>query len=101
MSTNFVNVTVYPKLALTILLLRSRGVERRIHQSHPVALEHIYKAARLPLPIIALIEMRYRVDGERESFKQTLEGEISSLWEKVRESLPEEVAKLICQDESF
>ena len=58
-------------------------------------------AAPLPLPIRALIEMRYRVDGGRESFVQIIAGEISSVWRKVRESLPEEVAKLICQDEFF
>jgi hypothetical protein len=59
------------------------------------------KAAHLPLPLIALLEMRYRVGGGRESFTQILEGEISSLWTKISEPLPEEVAKLICQDESF
>ena len=59
------------------------------------------KAARLPLPLIALLEMRYRVDGGRESFTQILEGEISSLWTKISEPLPEEVAKLICKDKSF
>lgn len=58
-------------------------------------------AARLSLPLSALIEMRYRVDRGRESFTQILEGEISSLWEKVKELLPEEIAKLICQDDSF
>lgn len=58
-------------------------------------------AAGLPLPLSALLEMRYRVDGGRESFTQILEGEISSLWDKVRELLPAEVAKLICKDNSF
>jgi hypothetical protein len=58
-------------------------------------------ATPLPLEVRALMEMRYRVGGGRESFTQIQEGEINSVWNEVRELLPEEVAKLICKDGSF
>lgn len=58
-------------------------------------------AVPLLLELRALLELRHRVGGGRESLTQIWEGEISSVWAKVKELWPEEVARLICKDESF
>jgi hypothetical protein len=55
----------------------------------------------LILPRYALIEMRYSEDKGESIFIDIDEGKISSLWELIKEELPEEIVELICRDGSF
>jgi hypothetical protein len=55
----------------------------------------------LPYPVRVLVELRYRADGGRAHYTELAEGQISSVWREVAESLPEEVVKLIVEDNSF
>lgn len=59
------------------------------------------KATPFTLPAIALIEMRYRADKGKELYTELVDGKISSVWEEVRDSLPEEVSKLISVEGTF
>lgn len=49
----------------------------------------------------ALIELRYKSDGGRHPYTQVMDGKISSVWREIKESLPEEVARLIVEDGSW
>jgi len=55
----------------------------------------------LPLQIAALLNIRYRVDKGSSLYLDPIEGEISSVWNEIRESLPAEISALICKDNSF
>lgn len=55
----------------------------------------------LPLQAKALIDLRYRADRGRGLYAGDLDGEISSVWREIEESLPEEVVRWICADNSF
>jgi hypothetical protein len=59
------------------------------------------KATPFTLPAIALIEMRYQADKGKELYTELVDDKISSVWDEVRDSLPEEVAKLISADNTF
>jgi hypothetical protein len=45
--------------------------------------------------------MRYQADKGREIYTELLDDKLSSVWDEVRESLPEEIAKLISADSTF
>jgi hypothetical protein len=53
------------------------------------------------LPAMALIEIRYQADKGRDIYTELSDDKISSVWEEIRESLPEEVAKLISTEGMF
>lgn len=53
------------------------------------------------MPAIALIEMRYQADKGKELYTELVDDKISSVWDEVRESLPEEVVKLISTEGAF
>lgn len=59
----------------------------------------ITEGTPLPLPAKALIELRYRADGGRDWYPNVEDGKISSVWREVKESLPEEIVKLISKDD--
>jgi hypothetical protein len=59
------------------------------------------KSTPLLLPARALIEMRYQADKGKELYTELVDDKISSVWEEVRDTLPEEVTKLISTDGMF
>jgi len=59
------------------------------------------KSTPMLLPAKALIEMRYLADKGKELYTDLVDGKISSVWDEVKDSLPEEVAKLISTDGTF
>ncbi len=55
----------------------------------------------LPLPARALVELRYRADGGRSEYATVEDGVVSSVWKEIKGSLPEEIVKLIGNNNSF
>jgi hypothetical protein len=55
----------------------------------------------MPLPARALIELRYRADGGRSEYATVEGGEVTSVWKEIKEALPEEIIKLIAEDNSL
>lgn len=45
--------------------------------------------------------MRYQADKGKELYTELVDDKISSVWEEVRDTLPEEVTKLISTDGMF
>jgi hypothetical protein len=74
--------------------------KRRVNKRHirEEAISALVLTDGIRLPIKALIELRYRADGGRFPYAKVMDGQISSVWRVVEESLPAEVAKLICDD---
>lgn len=67
------------------------------------AISAVMSSDGVPLPpqAKALIELRYRADGGRASYASVEDGEISSVWKEIGEALPEEIVRLICDDNSL
>ena len=78
-----------------------RHVDSQEIRDEAISAVMITEGTPLPLPAKALIELRYRSDGGRASYIRVEEDEISSVWRDIEESLPEEIVKLICDDNSF
>jgi hypothetical protein len=78
-----------------------KRVRKRPVRDDAISAVMITEGTPLPLPAKALIEMRYREDGGRDWYPNVEDGKISSVWKEIEEALPEEVAKLICDDSSF
>jgi hypothetical protein len=71
--------------------------KRRINKRHvrEEAISALVLTDSIQLPIRALIELRYRVDGGRFPYAKLKDGEISSVWREIQEMLPEEISLLI------
>lgn len=78
-----------------------KRVKHRYVRERAVEALTLSKAAPFQLPAIALIEMRYQADKGREFYTELLDDKLSSMWDEVRELLPEEIAKLISADSTF
>jgi hypothetical protein len=77
--------------------------KRRVNKRHirEEAISTLVLTDSIQLPIRALIELRYRADGGRFPYTKPMEGRIKSVWKEIEASLPEEIAKLICEDETY
>ena len=78
-----------------------KKVRHRYLRERAVEALTLSKATPFTLPAIALIEMRYLADKGKELYTELVDGKISSVWDEVRDSLPEEIAKLISNDDTF
>jgi hypothetical protein len=78
-----------------------RRVRKRYVREEAVIALASSKSTPMLLPARALIEMRYLADKGKELYTELVDGKISSVWEEVRDSLPEEIAKLISTDDTF
>jgi hypothetical protein len=77
--------------------------KRRVNKRHvrEEAISTLVLTNGIQLPIKALIELRYRVDGGRFPYAKMRDGEINSVWKEIEGLLPEEIAKLIARDDFF
>jgi hypothetical protein len=78
-----------------------KRVRHRYVRERAVEALSLSKATPFLLPTKALIEMRYQADKGKELYTEMMEGEISSVWSEVKDSLPEEIVKLISTDSWF
>jgi hypothetical protein len=78
-----------------------KRVRKRSVRDEAISVVMITEGTPLPLPAKALIEMRYREDGGRDWYPNVEDGKINSVWKEIEEALPEEVVRLICEDNSF
>jgi hypothetical protein len=78
-----------------------RRVRKRYVREEAVITLTSSKSSPMLLPARALIEMRYQADKGKELYTELVDGKLSSVWEEVRGSLPEEVTKLISMDGTF
>lgn len=53
-----------------------------------------------PPPVRALLEIRYRTSGGRFSYTKVVDGQVNPIWLEIKDTLPEEVAELICNEPS-
>lgn len=53
----------------------------------------------LPLPVKALIELRYRADGGTSWYPNVEDGKISSVWKEIEAKLSPDIAELIAAEE--
>jgi hypothetical protein len=79
---------------------KRRARKRYVREEAVIALASS-KSTPMLLPAKALIEMRYLADKGKELYTELVDDKISSVWDEVRGSLPEEVAKLISTDDTF
>jgi hypothetical protein len=78
-----------------------KRVNKRSVRDDAISVVVMTEGTPLPLPAKALIELRYRADEGRSWYPNVEDGKISSVWKEIEEALPEEVARLICEDNSF
>lgn len=78
-----------------------RRVRKRYVREEALSALALSKGTILPVPMKALLELSYRVDGGRSDFVEVSDGEISSVWDVIREALPAEIVKLISDDNSL
>jgi hypothetical protein len=75
-----------------------KRVSKRYLREEAISAVMITEGTPLPTPARALIELRYRADGGRASYASAGDGEVSSVWKEIKESLPEEIIRLIVED---
>jgi hypothetical protein len=78
-----------------------KQINKRYVREEAITVLVTAKSTPLLLPTRALIELRYRADGGRQYYTNVRDGEISSVWNEIKESLPMEVARLITEDGSW
>jgi hypothetical protein len=78
-----------------------KRVNKRYVREEAISEVVLTSGTPLPLPAKALIELRYRADCGRLAYTKVTDGVIISVWIEVKESLPAEIAKLICAYASF
>ncbi|HWT03144.1 MAG TPA: hypothetical protein VN256_23030 [Pyrinomonadaceae bacterium] len=78
-----------------------KRVSKRYVREDALSVVVLTEGNPLTLQAKVLIDLRYRADGGRSLYAEAQEGEISSVWREIVESLPEEVIRLICEDGSF
>jgi hypothetical protein len=78
-----------------------KRVSKRYLREEALSAAVLTNGTPLPLPARALIELRYRADGGRSEYATVEDGEVSSVWKEIEESLPEEIVKLIVDNNSF
>ena len=78
-----------------------KRVRKRYVREEAVSAIALSKGTILPLPMRALLELRYRADGGRSYYLEVSDGEISPVWHEIAEALPAEIAKLISNDNSL
>jgi hypothetical protein len=77
-----------------------KRVNKRYLREEAISALVLTDTTPLPLPMKALIEIRYRADGGRHPYTKVMEGEISSVWKEIEASLPEEIVRLIANNNS-
>ena len=82
---------------------RNRLGEKAVNQRHvrEEAISALVLTDTIQLPISALIELRYRVDGGKVPYAKLKYGEISSVWRDIQEMLPEEISMLISAENNW
>lgn len=77
--------------------------KRRVNKRHirEEAISALVLTDSIRLPIRALIELRYRVDGGRFPYAKLREGEVSSVWGEISEVLPEGIDRLITAENNW
>jgi len=77
--------------------------KRRVNKRHvrEEAISTLVLTDGIRLPIRALIELRYRVDGGRFPYTKLKESKISSVWRELPEALPEGMDRLITTDNNW
>jgi len=77
--------------------------KRRVNKRHvrEEAISALVLTDSIQLPISALIQLRYRVDGGRFPYAKLKDGEISSVWGEIQETLPEEISMLITAENNW
>jgi hypothetical protein len=78
-----------------------RRVRKRYVREEAVIALASSKSTPMLLLAKALIEMRYLADKGKELYTELVDGKLSSVWDEVRDSLPEEITKLISADSTF
>lgn len=86
---------------LVHIVAGKRRVKHRYVRERAVEVLTLSKATPFPLPAIALIEIRYQADNGEELYTELIDGKLSSVWDEVRETLPEEISKLISTEDKF
>jgi hypothetical protein len=78
-----------------------KRMRKRYVREEAISAIALSKGTILPVPMKALLELRYRADGGRSDYVEVSDGEISSVWKAIAEALPAEIVKLISADNSL
>lgn len=83
-------------------LLEVASGKKRINKRYvrDEAISVIVLAEATPLPVRALLELRYRASGGRVSYTKLINGQVNTIWTEIKDTLPEEVAELIGNEPS-